>query len=75
MLSVLRPNGSRIHPIDARYTRSAAWVPHMTAVRARVSDDGRTLWLRGTDVESQRWIITADLVTATVIQIDADPAE
>jgi hypothetical protein len=74
-LRITDPTGQVVPPIGRRSATRLAWVPHMSAVRARVSDDGRTLWLRGTDVESQRWIITADLVTATVIQIDADPAE
>lgn len=74
ILRVIHPGGRRQCSLDSGRSRGVAWIPQMATVRARTSDDGRTLWLRGVDTESKRWIITADLVTATVIQIDADPA-
>lgn len=74
VLRVRGPEGGRRNAVVRHVGRGVAWFPSMASMRARTSDDGRTLWLRGEDGEGHGWIVTADLVTGTVLQIDPDPA-
>ena len=74
VLRVRDPKGRLRNTIARNVARGVVWFPRMASMRARTSDDARTLWLRGADVEGSRWIVTVDLVTGTVLQVDPDPA-